>query len=156
MPGRSAKNSVKLPATIPLDGTVALPDHRYERYCHARAEMKSKLEAYREAGFESKSDHTARGNASKLEREVPAIAARIAYLCRTEQEPILQEKRRRLEERLWLVHDANVAQAFETIEVERCDRQGKVMVSRDGKPLMKTITRPKHISQLSEDLQRCI
>jgi hypothetical protein len=69
--------------------------------------MKSKLDAYRAAGFASVSDQAASSNASKLEREVPAIGARIAYLSR-DRDALIGEKRKRLEERLWLYHDGNV------------------------------------------------
>jgi hypothetical protein len=75
MPRRHAKALVAL---APTDGSAALPDVRYERYAHERALMKSKLEAYRAAGFASVSDQAASSNASKLEREVPAIVARIS------------------------------------------------------------------------------
>jgi hypothetical protein len=54
--------------------------------------MKSKLDAYRTAGFASVSDQAASSNASKLEREVPTIVARIAYMAR-DNEALIREKR---------------------------------------------------------------
>ena len=94
-----------------------LADERYERYAHERALMKSKLEAYRAAGFASVSDQAASSNASKLEREVPAIRARIAYLSR-DRDALIGEKRKRLEKRLWSWHDGNISDYWETVEVE--------------------------------------
>lgn len=149
---RSAKNSKKLPAVI-ADGTQPLSDERYERYAQSRALMKSKIDAYREAGFESRTDHDASGNASKLEREVPAIGLRIAHLCRTEREPILQAKRARLEERLWLYHDGNAADYWETIEVEVRDKKGCLVVDDKGNAKKRKLTRMRDLSELSIEQQ---
>ena len=152
MPRRHAKALVAL---APADGSVALPDVRYERYAHERALMKSKLEAYRAAGFASVSDQAASSNASKLEREVPAIRARIAYLSR-DRDALIGEKRRRLEERLWLYHDGNVADYWETIDVEVRDKKGNVVMGADGKPKTRRITRMKDLSQLTPEQQQRI
>jgi hypothetical protein len=100
-----------------------LPDVRYERYAHERALMRTKLEAYRAAGFGSVSDQAASANASKLEREVPAIVARIAYMAR-DIDGLRQEKRKRLEKRLWSWHDGNISDYWETIEVEVRNKKG--------------------------------
>jgi hypothetical protein len=106
------------------------------------------LEAYRAAGFASVSDQAASSNASKLEREVPAIVARIAYMTR-DMDGLRQEKRKRLEERLWSWHDGNVADHWETIDVELRDKKRNVVVGADGKPKMRRINRMKDISQLT-------
>jgi hypothetical protein len=132
-----------------------LADERYERYAHERALMKSKLDAYRAAGFASVSDQAASSNASKLEREVPAIVARIAYMAR-DMDGLRQEKRKRLEERLWLYHDGNVADCWETIDVEVRDKKGNVVMGVDGKPKMRRITSMKDISQLTPEQQQRI
>jgi hypothetical protein len=149
MPRRHAKALVAL---APTDGSVALPDVRYERYAHERALMKSKLEAYRAAGFGSASDQSASSNASKLEREVPAIVARIAYLWR-DNEALIREKRRRLEERLWSWHDGNISDYWETVEVEVRNKKGEVVLNADGTPKTKPIKRMKDISQLTPEQQ---
>jgi len=130
-----------------------LADERYERYAHERALMKSKLEAYRAAGFASVSDQAASSNASKLEREVPAIRARIAYLSR-DRDALIGEKRKRLEKRLWSWHDGNVADYWETIDVEVRDKKGNVVMGADGKPKTRPITRMKDISQLTPEQQQ--
>src|SRR6516225_6363115 len=124
MPRRHAKALVAL---APADGSVALPDVRYERYAHQRALMKSKLDAYRAAGFGSVSDQAASANASKLEREVPAIVARIAYMAR-DIDGLRQEKRKRLEKRLWSWHDGNISDYWETIEVEVRNKKDEVVL----------------------------
>jgi hypothetical protein len=117
--------------------------------------MKSKLDAYRAAGFASVSDQAASSNASKLEREVPAIVARIAYMTR-DMDGLRQEKRKRLEERLWVYHDGNVADYWETIDVEVRNKKGEVVIGADGKPKMRQITRVKDISQLTPEQQQRI
>src|SRR5215469_8913559 len=127
MPRRHAKALVAL---APADGSVMLADERYERYSNERALMKSKLDAYRAAGFASVSDQAASSNASKLEREVPAIRARIAYLSR-DRDALIGEKRKRLEERLWLYHDGNVADYWETIDVEVRNKKREVVLAAD-------------------------
>ena len=68
MPRRHAKALVAL---APADGSVALPDVRYERYAHERALMKSKLEAYRAAGFASLSDQAASRTPASLNAKSP-------------------------------------------------------------------------------------
>jgi hypothetical protein len=149
MPRRHAKALVAL---APADGSVTLADERYERYAHERALMKSKLDAYRAAGFASVSDQAASSNASKLEREVPAIRARIAYLSR-DRDALIGEKRKRLEQRLWLYHDGNVADYWETVDVEVRNKKGEMVLDADGKPKMRRITRMKDISQLTPEQQ---
>src|SRR5262249_18736295 len=123
------------------------------RYAHERALMKSKLEAYRAAGFASVSNQAASSNASKLEREVPAIRARIAYLSR-DRDALIGEKRKRLEKRLWSWHDGNISDYWETVEVEVRDKKGNVVMGADGKPKMRQITRMKDISQLTPEQQQ--
>jgi hypothetical protein len=139
----------------PTDGSAALPDVRYERYAHERALMRTKLEACRAAGFGSVSDRAASSNASKLEREVPAIRARIAYLSR-DNEALIREKRRRLEERLWSWRDGNISDYWETVEVEVRNKKGDVVLNADGTPKTKPITRMKDISQLTPEQQQRI
>jgi hypothetical protein len=152
MPRRHAKALVAL---APADGSVMLADERYERYAHERALMKSKLEAYRAAGFASVSDQAASSNASKLEREVPAIRARIAYMAR-DMDSLRQEKRKRLEKRLWSWHDGNINDYWETVEVEVRNKKGEVVLKADGTPKTKTIKRMKDLSQLTLEQQQRI
>jgi hypothetical protein len=62
-------------------GSQPLVNQKHEAYARQRALLRSKIEAYRAAGFASTSDHNARGNAGKLERRAD-VQARIAYLSR--------------------------------------------------------------------------
>jgi hypothetical protein len=119
---------------------------------HERALMRTKSEAYRAAGFASVSDQAASSNASKLEREVPAIVARIAYMAR-DMGGLRQEKRKRLEDRLWLYHDGNVADCWETVDVEVRNKKGEVVLKADGTPKTKTFKRMKDLSQLTPEQQ---
>ena len=105
-----------------LPGSAPLRDPKKERFCRLRAVLRPKADAYRQSGHKSESDHAAAGNASRLERRHD-ISDRIAYLSRQEEE-ILRIKRERIEEFLWTVHEANVADMWEMIEVEKRDHKG--------------------------------
>ena len=69
---------------------------------------------------------------------------------------MIGEKRKRLEERLWLYHDGNVADYWETIDVEVRDKKGNVVMGADGQPKIRKITRMKAISQLTPEQQQRI
>ena len=69
---------------------------------------------------------------------------------------MIGEKRKRLEERLWLYHDGNVADYWETIDVEVRDKKGDVVVGADGKPKTRQMTRMKDLSQLTPEQQQRI
>lgn len=117
---------VNLPAVIehdPPPGSLPLRNSRHERFARHRSMLMPKVEAYRAAGFESSSHHDAVGNASKLERK-RAIIARVAWLCR-QDEDILKAKRRRLEEFLWSIHEVNYADFFEPSERAETDAEGE-------------------------------
>lgn len=135
-------------------GEKPLRDPRHERFAQLRSLLRPKADAYRQAGFDSKTDHAAAGNASRLEREHPEVMARIAYLGK-QDEAVLAAKRRRLEEMLWLIHESNVADMWETVEVEKHDRKGNPVLV-DGKPVMKKVQRPKFIEDMPEDVQRAV
>lgn len=140
-------------AVLAIAGSTPLRDPKKERFCRLRAVLRPKADAYRQAGFQSESDHACAGNASKLERRSD-VAERIAYLCRSD-ESVLHEKQRRLEETLWLIHEADIGAMWETVMVEKHDRKGNP-VMLDGKPVMKAVQRPKPIDQMSEDVRRAI
>jgi hypothetical protein len=101
------------------------------------------------------SDQAASSNASKLEREVPAIRARIAYLSR-DNEVLIREKRRRLEERLWSWHDGNISDYWETVEVEVRNKKGQVALDTNGQPKTKKVMRMKDLAQLTSEQQQHI
>ena len=55
---------------------------------------------------------------------------------------------------LWLVHEANVADLWETVEVPKFDKDGNPALDKDGNAVMEEIQRPRLMSELPEDLQR--
>ena len=116
--------------------------------------MRPTADAYRQAGYKSESDHAAAGNAARLLRRQD-VQDRIAYWSRQEEE-LLQAKRRRLEEMLWLIHESNVADMWEMVEVEKRDHKGNPIINPDGSVVMKLVQRPKPIGEMPEDVQRAV
>jgi hypothetical protein len=64
---------------IAAPGSRALKNAKYERYCRLRASAQPRIGAYREVGWQSRTDNAAYINACRLERR-PEIRDRIAYL----------------------------------------------------------------------------
>jgi hypothetical protein len=83
------------------------------------------------------------------------VRARIAYLSRDDEEA-LRSKRRRIEELLWLIHEHNAAELWESIEVLSLDKKGRQMFDCDAQPIMRKVVLPKPLNELPKDLQRCI
>ena len=122
---------------IASPGSWALKNAKYEKYCRLRASALPRTRAYREVGWQSKRDDVAYINACRLERR-PEIQDRIAWLTRQEEDLIV-EKRRRIEEQLWAIHEADIGGYFETVNI-------------DGK----TIERPKRLSDLPPEISKNI
>lgn len=141
-----------VPVNIP--GCKPLRDNKKERFCRLRSVLRPKGDAYRQAGYSSESDHAAAGNASRLERRHD-VSERIAFLSRQEDE-ILQIKRQRLEELLWTIHESNVADMWQMVEVEKRDHKGNPIINEDGSVVVKWVQRPKPIHEMSEDVQRAV
>jgi hypothetical protein len=97
---------------IASPGSRALKNAKYERYCRLRASAQPRIPAYREVGWHSKRDDDAYANACRLERR-SEIRDRISYLTRQAEE-LIAEKRQRIEERLWAIHEANIQDFFTT------------------------------------------
>ena len=95
------------------------------------------MSAYREAGWKTSNDDDAYSNACRLERR-PGVKERIEYLSHQDEE-LIAEKRRRIEETLWNIHEAAIGDYIETVEVD-----GKI------------IERPKRISELPREAQKNI
>jgi hypothetical protein len=91
----------------------------------------------REAGWGSTQDNVAYANACRLERRL-GVRERIEYLSHQVEE-LIAEKRRRIEETLWSIHEAAIGDYVETTEIDGI-----------------TIERPKHISELPRELQQNI
>jgi hypothetical protein len=139
---------------IASPGSRALKNAKYERYCRLRASAQPRIRAYREVGWRSRRDDVAYINACRLERR-SEIQDRIAYLIRQEED-LIEEKRRRIEEVLWAVHEADIGDFFETVEVARSDKDGKVETDEAGKMLTVRKQRPKVLSDLPPDLRKAI
>ena len=139
---------------LAVPGSKPLSNPRYEKYCRLRAQLLPKLDAFRNAGFTAETNHTAYSNVYRLEKR-KNVQDRMAYFCR-QDEKVLQEKRKRIEEVLWLVHEANVADLWETIEVRKLDKEGNPVLGKDGNAVMEKIQRPRLLSELPEDLQRVV
>jgi hypothetical protein len=122
---------------IASPGSRALTNAKYEKYCRLRASAQPRIPAYREAGWHSKKDDVAYANACRLERR-PGVRERIEYLSHQEEE-LIAEKRRRIEEMLWAIHEADIGDYFETHEI-------------DGK----TIERPKRLTDLPPEVRKAI
>jgi hypothetical protein len=135
-------------------GSQPLRNAKHEFYCRERSLLRSKIEAYRAAGFASVSHDGARGNAGKLERRAD-VQARIAYLQRDEEHKH-REARRRLEERLWQMHDADIADYIETVEVPKRTRKGELVLDAENKPVLETKARLKPLHKLTPEQRRCI
>src|SRR5215469_8437634 len=118
-------------------GSRALKNAKYERYCRLRALAQPRIQAYREVGWGSRKDDVAYINACRLERR-PEIQDRIAYLIRQEED-LIEEKRRRIEETLWNFHEADIGDYFEARDI-------------DGK----TIEQPKRLSDLPPEIRKNI
>jgi hypothetical protein len=97
-------------------GSRALKTAKNEKYCRLRASALPRIAAYREAGWHSKKDDVAYANACRLERR-PGVRERIEYLSHQEEE-LIAEKRRRIEEMLWAIHEADIGDYFETHEID--------------------------------------
>jgi Terminase small subunit len=140
--------------TIASPGSRALKNAKYEKYSRLRALSQPRIQAYREVGWRSRRDDVAYINACRLERR-PEIQDRIAYLIRQEED-LIEEKRRRIEEALWAVHEADIGDFFETVEVARSDKDGKAETDEAGKMLTVRKQRPKLLSDLPPDLRKAI
>jgi hypothetical protein len=105
--------------------------------CRLRASAQPRLQAYREAGWETSGDDDAYSNACRLERR-PGVRQRIEYLSRQDEE-LIAEKRRRIEEQLWSIHEADIGDYFEVHEID-----GKI------------IERPKRLADFPSEIRKNI
>jgi hypothetical protein len=139
---------------IASPGSRALKSAKREKYCRLRASLQPRVQAYREAGWETSDDDDAYSNACRLERR-PGVRERIEYLSH-QDEQLIAEKRRRIEEALWSMHDADIGECFETYEVGKTNKDGKLETDEDGKMLTVRKQRPKLLSDLPLDLRKAI
>src|SRR6516165_9715736 len=143
---------------IASPGSRALKNAKYERYCRLRASAQPRIQAYREVGWGSKEDNAAYINGCRLERR-SEIRDRIAYLTRQAEDRIA-DKRARIEEFLWSVHEADLGDYFETYQAIERDHNGRPVPTKPDDPnsalSTETRVRPKLLTDLSPDLAKLI
>jgi hypothetical protein len=135
-------------------GSRALKNARYERYCRLRASAQPRIHAYREAGWETSDDDDAYSNACRLERR-PEIKDRIAFFTKQAEERII-EKRQRIEEKLWSIHESNIADFFERYDKEVTDKNGNIETDEKGAVLRQACERPRLLTDLPHELAALI
>jgi hypothetical protein len=101
-----------LPA-ITSSGSRPLTNSKHERYCRLRAALQPRAQAFREAGWNTRDDDDAYSHACRLERR-PGVKARIEFLSHQDEE-LIAEKRRRIEEWLWAVHEVDFGAFWENV-----------------------------------------
>jgi hypothetical protein len=98
------------PRPVDFDPTMPLRREKHECFARLRAILTPKLQAAREAGFETMTP----GNIAKLDRRKD-IRARVAALSAMDEE-IIRMKRERIEARLMKVIEADIVRDFAIIE----------------------------------------
>ena len=99
-------------------------------------------------------NHDAVSNATRLERRQD-VRDRIAFLVRQEEE-VLAEKRKRIEEMLWAIHEANIGDFFERYDKEVTDKNGNIETDEKGAVLRQACERPKLLADLSPETAKLI
>jgi hypothetical protein len=143
----------QLPA-VPLPGSRPLSNARHEHYCRLRSLLWPKGQALREAGMRAVKNHDAVSNATRLERRQD-VRDRIAFLVRQEEE-VLAEKRRRIEEQLWAIHEANIQDLFEICEQPKATKDGEIETDQNGQMRLERKERPRLISDLAPEVAQLI
>jgi hypothetical protein len=92
--------------------------------------------------------------ATRLERRQD-VRDRIEFLVRQEA-VVLAEKRKRIEEMLWAIHEANIGDLWETYEATKVGKDGKAEIDEAGNMLTVKTERPRLISELSPDIAKLI
>jgi hypothetical protein len=69
---------------------------------------------------------------------------------------LVAAKRRRIEEQLWAIHEANIQDFFEVYETAKTSRDGQLETDADDKMLTVRKERPRLISELSPDIAKLI
>jgi hypothetical protein len=91
----------------------------------------------------------------KLKTQRPEIQDRIGYLTRQDEE-LIAEKRRRIEETLWSMHEADIGEFFETYETAKTDKNGSIETDENGKMLTVERERPRRLSNIPAEMRRNI
>lgn len=133
----------------PPTGSIPLNNFSHELYARERALGQPITHAAQRAGLGKRT-----GAGSKIEA-AEDVRARIAWLAREDDE-IVREKRRRLEERQWLIHDCDIATFFEDVEEVENDDNGNPKLDPDGNRIIRKRQRLKHFSEIPAELRMCI
>lgn len=134
-----------------IAGSDPLSD-KQERFAQMLRLGLPSAEAYREAGFQVEASSFV-DNARKLANK-PKVKDRVNYLRRQEQD-VWEEKRKILEERQWLWHQADIGQFYEVIDEPILTKAGYV-TDAEGNPIMRKRERLKPISELPLELRMCV
>lgn len=132
-----------------LPGSHPLSKFEHEQYAKERSFGTAITIAAERAGLSRRS-----GAGSKLEQN-EAVRERIGFLTAQVKE-VLDEKRRRLEERQWLWHDVDIHDFYEVVDEPAYDRKGELMLDADGNPIMRKHNRLKPLSSIPVELRACI
>jgi hypothetical protein len=135
-------------------GSRPLKHSKWERYARYRAQALPRIVAFRKLGNYAANDKIAHNNASRLENK-PGVKDRIAYLTKQAEERIA-EKRARLEEALWNIHEADVGDLFETYEVIETDKDGRIQSDADSNITTQRKQRPRLLSDLPPEIRKNI
>ena len=99
-------------------------------------------------------NHDAVSNATRLERR-QNVRDRIGFLVRQEEE-VLAEKRKRIEEMLWAIHESNLADFFEAYTTVQRDHTGQPKHDENGALSTEVRERPKLLADLSPESAKLI
>jgi hypothetical protein len=147
-------------ALVPLGvspGSKPLKHSKWERYARYRAQALPRIVAFRKLGNYAANDKIAHNNASRLENK-PGVKARISYLSRQEED-LIAEKRRRLEEFLWSVHESNIQDLFTTEDQINPTETGEIANKLDQqKPAVSPRARvvPRPLTELDPETAKLI
>ena len=139
---------------LPSPGSRALKNSKQEKYCRLRAALQPRAQAYREAGWNDRSDAGAYSHACRLEHR-PGVRDRIRYLSRQAEE-LIAVKRERIEALLWAIAEANIADYFEPHEVVQRDHTGQPKHDENAALLTETRVRPKLLTDLPPEMAKLI
>src|SRR6516164_5627910 len=142
-----------LPA-VPSPGSRALKNSKQEKYCRLRAALQPRAQAYREAGWNDRTDAGAYSHACRLEHR-PGVRERIAFLSRQAEE-MIAVKRERIESQLWAIAEGNIADFFETYDTVKRDHTGQPEHDEKGALSTETRMRLKLLVDLPPELAKLV
>ena len=73
-----------------------------------------------------------------------------------QEEEVLAEKRKRIEERLWAIHEADIGDFFERYDKEVTDKNRNIETDEKGAVLRQACERPKLLADLSPETAKLI